>query len=77
MSQEQIALCKFNQKGFCKFKQYCKERHEDEICGNQSECENRKCEKDTQRSVNTSQKMEAADMVKNVLIFTHKINRQK
>ena len=32
--------------------------------------------KDTQRSVNTSQKMETADMVKNVLIFTHKTNRQ-
>ena len=32
--------------------------------------------KDTHRSVNISQKMKTADMVKNVLIFAHKTNRQ-
>ena len=75
MSQEQIVTCKFNQKGFSNVKQYGKKRHCDEICENQSEVENRKCEKDTQIFVKTSQQMEG-DMVKNVLIFTHKTNKQ-
>ena len=43
MSQEQIVICKFNQFGFCKFKQHCNKKHDNEICGKQSECEDGKC----------------------------------
>ena len=45
MSQVKVLICKFNQTGFCKFKQHCEKRHVDEICGNQSECEHGTCEK--------------------------------
>ena len=39
MSQEQVLICKFNKTGFCKFKQHFEKRHDNEVCGNQSECE--------------------------------------
>ena len=43
MSQERGTICKFNQTGFCKFKQLCKKEHVKEICQNQSDCKNEMC----------------------------------
>ena len=37
-------ICKHNQKGFCKFGQQCRNRHEKEICG-KSDCDQVDCEK--------------------------------
>ena len=45
MSQEQVSICKFNQSGFCKFKQFCKKEHVNEICESQSECKREICTK--------------------------------
>ena len=39
-----VKVCKYNQTGFCKFKEHCRNRHEAEICGN-SKCEKMECEK--------------------------------
>ena len=39
-----VKVCKYNQTGFCKFNEHCRNRHEDEICGN-SKCDNMECEK--------------------------------
>ena len=52
MSQEQIVICKFNQKGFCKFKQYCKKIMKSLETKVNVKIENVK--EDTQRSANTS-----------------------
>ena len=43
MSQEQVMICKFNQTGFCKFKQLCKKEHVNEIYENTEKCENEMC----------------------------------
>ena len=45
MYLQQDLICKFNQNGFCKFKQHCKKKHDNEICGNPSECKHETCEK--------------------------------
>ena len=37
-----VNICKFNQKGFCKFGDHCRNRHENEICG-RDDCSN-ECE---------------------------------
>ena len=44
MEDEKDDLCKFNQKGFCKFQQHCYKRHESKICKNLGECKNEKCQ---------------------------------
>ena len=45
MSQEQVTICKFNQTGFCKFKQFCKKEHVNEMCESQSESKTEMCTK--------------------------------
>ena len=42
MSQKQVLICKFNQTGFCKFKEHCKKEHNNEVCGNLNECKDEK-----------------------------------
>ena len=40
-----MAICKFNQKGYCKFGEKCFNEHENEICSNRSECTDPDCRK--------------------------------
>ena len=45
MEDEGCSICKFNQTGFCKFKEHCRKKHENEICENINECTKQKCTK--------------------------------
>ena len=36
-------VCKYNQTGFCKFRERCRKRHNNEICEHQYKCENNQC----------------------------------
>lgn len=38
-------ICQYNQSGFCKFKNSCKRKHDDEICSNVHECRVKTCTK--------------------------------
>ena len=45
MSDQNQSICKYNQTGFCKFKEKCQKRHEDQLCEAHPQCTNRECEK--------------------------------
>ena len=38
-----VNLCQYNQNGFCKFKDKCKQKHENEICQHRNDCNNQYC----------------------------------
>ena len=38
-------VCKYHKTGFCKFRDRCRSRHNDEICGNHNECKVDQCNK--------------------------------
>ena len=42
MSEVKKNICKYNTFGFCKFREYCRKRHENKVCDNQNNC-NREC----------------------------------
>ena len=42
---EMTELCLYNQRGFCKFREQCNMKHENEICENRNECTNQSCRK--------------------------------
>ena len=44
MAEENDDLCRFYQKGFCKFRQHCHKRHKSQICKDLNECRNKKCQ---------------------------------
>ena len=44
MTEQQDNICKFNQRGFCKFKESCLKRHENKVCKDLNECRNKKCQ---------------------------------
>jgi hypothetical protein len=45
MSLKKCIVCKFNQTGFCKFKEHCRNEHNNETCENLSECTDGTCTK--------------------------------
>ena len=46
---ERMELCQYNQRGFCKFGDKCKQKHENKICQHRNDCNNQHC---TQRHPN-------------------------
>ena len=42
MSEDTV--CRHNQKGFCKFKQNCRNTHENKACSEEDNCSNKKCQ---------------------------------
>ena len=40
-----MEICKHNQNGFCKFRERCDKRHENEICRSRNECTDSECTK--------------------------------
>ena len=36
-------VCKYNQTGFCKFRDRCRSKHISQICGNQNKCKEDQC----------------------------------
>ena len=44
MTDQQDDICKHNQRGFCKFKESCHKRHENQVCKDLNECRNKKCQ---------------------------------
>ena len=44
MTEQQDAICKFYQRGFCKFRESCHRRHENIVCKDLNECRNQKCQ---------------------------------
>ena len=45
MASRQVDLCKYNQTGFCKFKDLCPKRHENTVCKNTDKCTEENCPK--------------------------------
>ena len=43
MSKPSHAVCKYNQTGFCKYKDICKKVHENKICENLNNCVRKDC----------------------------------
>ena len=43
MEDDHGSICKFNQLGFCKFREHCRKKHENTICEKASECTEEKC----------------------------------
>ena len=38
MEDHHGSICKFNQTGFCKFREHCRKKHENTICDKSNEC---------------------------------------
>ena len=49
MAVEDSLICKYNQTGFCKYREGCKNKHVNDEC-EKSKCDKKDCEKDTQRN---------------------------
>ena len=43
MSQSSPTVCRYNQTGFCKYKDHCKKTHENQKCKNLASCTNKEC----------------------------------
>ena len=44
-SVDDEGICKYNQTGFCKFRENCKKLHNNEVCNDKSDCRSETCTK--------------------------------
>ena len=45
MSQSSVKVCKYNQTGFCKYKDQCQKTHDYQKCENPTSCKRKECSK--------------------------------
>ena len=45
MSGEGEEICKYSQTGFCKYREQCRNKHENELCEDSSKCSKKPCTK--------------------------------
>ena len=65
MAVEDTLICKYNQTGFCKYREGCKNKHVNDKC-EKSKCDEKDCEKKTPKGMQKNTLTTNVDSTKNV-----------